>query len=258
MNPIDAHFNSSAKNQPTETRRTSDLAYSCLDYFQLNAVLPCHVTASSQSGALPPNPVSWNNGRPVRADFSFELTHGLCPSFYIHEFANRIVDATSIELRFDESGQVSPLLLLLINNSPLILGSSCSGLIIICRSYRSSLSRIPERYVCLWPGCEVTCKRVYELKRHVNRHKLRRCWFCPISGCRCKFASDFRQTWHLWSGSSVAWTIESIDKRSKLATLLGFPRLDKWQEHLQKKHSQVIIVGKRLRWSMRLHKRLGW
>ncbi len=88
MNPIDAHFNSSAKNQPTETRRTSDLAYSCLDYFQLNAVLPCHVTASSQSGALPPNPVSWNNnnGRPVRADFFFELTHGLCPSFTIQQF----------------------------------------------------------------------------------------------------------------------------------------------------------------------------
>jgi len=128
------------------------------------------------------------------------------PVLPYNNFANRIVDATSIELRFDESGQVSPLLPLLINNSPLILGSSCSGLIIICRSYRSSLSRIPEPYVCLWPGCEVTCKRVYELKRHVNRHKLRRCWFCPISGC--KFASDFRQTWHLWSGSSVICSLD--------------------------------------------------
>lgn len=114
------------------------------------------------------------------------------------------------------------------------------------RSYRSSLSRIPERYVCLWPGCEVTCKRVYELKRHVNRHKLRRCWYCPISGCN--FASDYRRLGRLWLtypryGSSAAWTTECIDKRTHLPTLLGFSRLDKLQKHLKKEHRQIVRIS---------------
>ncbi len=39
-----------------------------------------------------------------------------------------------------------------------------------------------DRFVCLYPGCEVTCRRICDLQRHFSKH-ICLVFLCPIPGC---------------------------------------------------------------------------
>ncbi|KAI9768649.1 MAG: hypothetical protein M1835_006837 [Candelina submexicana] len=112
----------------------------------------------------------------------------------------------------------------------------------------SSSDQAPERYICLWPACEVTCRRIYDLKRHVSRHIPRGTnagYFCPVSGCR--YAVDYNG-WGIFFSTQIycGKKSEALDERTRLITAFGQPRKDKVLEHVHKEHSvrqQLAFVG---------------
>lgn len=40
-----------------------------------------------------------------------------------------------------------------------------------------------DRFVCLYPGCEFICMKIYDLKRHVSIKHISLVFSCPIPGC---------------------------------------------------------------------------
>ncbi|KAI9708996.1 MAG: hypothetical protein M1812_007809 [Candelaria pacifica] len=104
----------------------------------------------------------------------------------------------------------------------------------------SSSDQPPERFICLYPGCEVTFKRVYDLKRHVVKHipQETRCgYFCPVSACRCAIDYD---SWRFYTfGNPLNVVRKELDNRTQLFTVYGFLRKDKALAHVQKKHSDI-------------------
>ncbi|KAI9778779.1 MAG: hypothetical protein M1839_007869 [Geoglossum umbratile] len=103
-----------------------------------------------------------------------------------------------------------------------------------------------ERYVCLWPACETTCTRLFDLKRHVVKHipkNHRLGFFCPIGGCTKSVDPPVCALFKFdgyWPEPSKKG-VEIIDRDTKQWTFLPFTRKDELFRHLQECHMNVNI-----------------